>query len=56
LINGLGEKSEHKRQIKGVIKDSLDAKTVSDLYKGDIKHRGVEHYLDRAFNVGKKLI
>jgi multimeric flavodoxin WrbA len=43
-------------QIKGVIKDSLNAKTVGDLYAGDIEHRGVEYYFDRAFNLGKKLM
>jgi FMN-dependent NADH-azoreductase len=43
-------------QIKGVIKDSLNAKTVGDLYAGDIEHRGVEYYFDKAFKLGKKLM
>lgn len=29
-------------QIKGVIKDSLNAKTIGELYAGDVWHRGVE--------------
>ena len=41
--------------IKGVIKDSLNAKTVGDMYAGDIEHRGVERYLDKAFRLGQKL-
>ena len=35
---------------------SINAKTVGDLYVGDIEHRGIEHYLDKAFNLGKQLI
>jgi hypothetical protein len=35
--------------------DSLNAKTVGDLYAGNIEARGVEHYLDKAFNLGRKL-
>ncbi|NQV19130.1 MAG: flavodoxin family protein [Armatimonadetes bacterium] len=42
-------------QIKGVIKDSLNADTVGKLYAGDLWNRGVEHYLDDAFKLGKKL-
>lgn len=42
--------------IRGTIKDSLNAKTVGDMYAGDIEHRGVEHYLDKAFKLGKRLI
>jgi len=42
-------------QIKGVIKDSLNAQTVGELYAGDVWHRGVEHYLDDAFKLGIKL-
>jgi multimeric flavodoxin WrbA len=42
--------------IKRTAKDSLNAKTVGDMYAGDIDHRGVNYYLDRAFNLGKKLI
>ena len=41
--------------IKGTIKDSLNAATVGDLYAGDIEHRGVEHYFDKAFRLGRKL-
>ncbi len=43
-------------QIKGVIRDSLNAKTVGALYAGDVWHRGVEHYLDQAFKLGQKLV
>ena len=42
--------------IKQTAKDSLNAKTVGDLYAGDIEHRGVEYYLERAINLGKKLV
>ena len=41
--------------IKQTAKDSLNAKTVGDLYAGDIEHRKVAYYLDRAFSLGKKL-
>ena len=41
--------------IKQTAKDSLNAKTVSDMYAGDLEHRGVDHYLDRAFNLGRML-
>ena len=41
--------------IKQTAKDSLNAKTVGDMYAGDIEHRGVDHYLDRAFNLGRML-
>ena len=41
--------------IKGVGRDSLNAKTVGDMYAGDIEHRGVEFYFDKAFQLGKKL-
>jgi multimeric flavodoxin WrbA len=43
-------------QIKGVIKDSLNAKTVGELYAGDVWHRGVEPYYDKAVMLGQKLI
>jgi multimeric flavodoxin WrbA len=43
-------------QIKGVIKDSLNAKTVGELYAGDVWHRGVEHYFNKALMLGKKLM
>ena len=42
--------------IKQTVKDSLNAKTVGDMYAGDIEHRGVDYYLGRAFNLGKKLV
>ena len=42
--------------IRGIVKDSLNAKTVGDLYAGDIEHRGVEHYGGKAFDLGKKLL
>ena len=42
-------------QIKGVAKDSLNAKIIGDLYAGDIEHRGVEYYFDKAFKLGQKL-
>jgi hypothetical protein len=41
--------------IKNTVKDSLNAKTVGDLYAGDIERRGVERYLDRALDLGRKL-
>ncbi len=43
-------------QIKGVVKDSLNGKIVGDMYAGDIEHRGVEHYYNKAFNLGRKLV
>ena len=42
--------------IKQTIKDSLNAKTVGDLYAGNIEHRGVDHYCEKAFKLGKKLV
>jgi len=42
--------------IRGVVKDSLNSKTVGDLYAGDIWHRGFDYYTDKAFNLGKKLV
>ena len=41
--------------IKGVIKDSLNARTVGELYAGDLEHRGVERYFDGAFRLGTRL-
>jgi multimeric flavodoxin WrbA len=41
--------------IKGTIRDSLNANTVGEMYAGDIEHRGVERYFDKAFNLGRKL-
>ena len=42
--------------IKRTAKDSLNAKTVGDMYAGDIEHRGVDYYFDKAFNLGRKLV
>lgn len=42
--------------IKETIRDSLNAQTVGDMYAGDLEHRGVDYYLDKAFNLGRKLI
>lgn len=41
--------------IKSAIRDSLNAKTVGDLYAGDIEHRGVAYYQDKAFRLGQGL-
>lgn len=43
-------------QMKGVVKDSLNGKIVGDLYAGDIEHRGVDHYLDKAYRLGQRLV
>jgi hypothetical protein len=32
--------------VSGCAKDSLNAKTLGDMYAGDIEHRGVDYYLD----------
>ncbi len=42
--------------IKGVIRDSFNAKTVGDMYAGNTEGRGVEYYSDKAYKLGKKLI
>ncbi len=42
--------------IKGVIRDSLNARTIGDMYAGDIEHKGVERYFDKAFKLGSKLV
>ncbi len=42
--------------IKQTVKDSLNAKTVGDMYAGDIEHRGVDHYFNKTFELGKKLV
>ena len=47
--------NEATPQIKGVIKDSLNATTVGKLYAGDVWHVGVESYTDQAFKLGTKL-
>jgi len=41
--------------VKTTIKDSLNARTIGDLYAGDIEHRGVERYLDQALRLGQRL-
>jgi hypothetical protein len=41
--------------IKQTIVDSLHAKTVGDMYAGDIEHRGVERYAKKAYKLGQKL-
>ena len=42
-------------QIKGVLKDSLNARTVGELYAGDVWHRGADCYLDEAVKLGRRL-
>jgi hypothetical protein len=42
--------------IKGVVRDSLNEKNMGTLYAGDIEHRGVEYYYDKAYSLGRKLI
>lgn len=42
--------------IRGVIKDSLNARTIGNMYAGDIEHRGVDRYYDKAFQLGTKLV
>jgi hypothetical protein len=41
--------------IKQTVKDSLNGKTVGDLYAGNIEGRGVDTYFDKAFKLGQKL-
>lgn len=41
--------------IKGVARDSLNSRTVGDMYAGDLWHRGVDHYMKKAFILGRKL-
>lgn len=41
--------------IRSTVRDSLNSKTVGDLYAGDIEHRGMAYYFDKAFRLGKKL-
>lgn len=42
--------------IKDTIQCSLNARTVGGMYAGDIEHRRVEYYFDKAFNLGRKLV
>ncbi|MCF8129524.1 MAG: flavodoxin family protein [Deltaproteobacteria bacterium] len=41
--------------IKDIANASLNAKTVGDMYAGDIEHRGVDTYYDKAIRLGRKL-
>ncbi len=41
--------------IRGIAKDSLNSKTVGDMYAGDIEHRGVDVYTEKAHRLGRKL-
>ena len=41
--------------LKQVMRDCLNAKPVGDMYAGDIEHRGVEYYFDKAFRLGQRL-
>ena len=43
-------------QIKGVMKDSLNAQTVGELYAGDLWHREIEQYFTKAKKLGEKLV
>ena len=42
--------------IRQTLKDSLNAKTVGDMYAGDIEHRGVGYYYEKAVSLGEKLV
>jgi len=42
--------------IKSVCQSSLNARLVGSLYAGAVEKRGVEHYLDRAYKLGRKLV
>jgi hypothetical protein len=55
-IVGSPRKGKATPLIKRTIQDSLNATTVGDMYAGDIEHRGVDYYLERAFNLGSKLV
>jgi len=41
--------------IKRTIQDSLNAKTVGDMFAGDIEHKGVDRYCTKATKLGRKL-
>jgi len=41
--------------IRNRIRDALNAEKVGDLYVGDIEHKGVEHYVDKAYKLGMSL-
>jgi len=42
--------------IKSVCQCSLNARLVGSLYAGAVEKRGVEYYVDRAYNLGRKLV
>lgn len=42
--------------LKSVLKYSLNAEIVGDMYAGDIEHRGVKKYFDKAYILGKKIV
>lgn len=42
--------------IKGTLRDSLNTRTVGTLYAGALEVKGVSHYYDKAFNLGKRLV
>ncbi len=41
--------------IRDTIRDSLNARTVGNMYAGALEIRGIERYLDRSFQLGEKL-
>ncbi len=42
--------------IKSVCRSSLNARMVGSLYAGAVERRGVEHYADKAYRLGRKLV
>ncbi|MDI6644184.1 MAG: flavodoxin family protein [Methanobacteriaceae archaeon] len=42
--------------INDVLNCSLNTKKVGDMYAGDVENRGVELYMEKAYNLGKKLL
>ena len=42
-------------QIKDIAQNSLNATILGDMYAGDIEHRGVEHYFNKASKLGRRL-
>ena len=41
--------------IKQTARDSLNAKLIGSVYAGAVEKRGIEHYTDKAYKLGKKL-
>jgi NAD(P)H-dependent FMN reductase len=41
--------------IKDIIRHSLNARTIGDMYAGDVEHRGVDYYFNKAIGLGRKL-